>query len=330
MTFADLLHKSSFDEMVPYLEKHACGNVKKQIALFKTHFDLLKQLEPGKNNRNIIISKEIEAHEGIYYWPQNLSALHWNENLSKEIVFKIGVRQNWGEIVACCLLHTSVYGYTPELIKDYFAKRKAKSIYSFYYKRAHKIEKRIEKHGGHFPSKTVIWNLPDFNDQVYGLVRLNFNNPYVENSSNKKKLEEYYNDLIYYVRMYEIGKIVCDAIPSEEVEGSISPQKLFDLFSSNKCETYRYHSYADNIEDRGKWLWELVTKYDAFYKGILSNVVICVAMSYEYPATDNDTYYFNEIISWLHMRKQNINIIWGVNYDDELGNKIRLSAIFYE
>ena len=332
MTFADLLHKASFDEIIPYLEKHSYGKKKKQIALFKTHFDLLKQLEPCEkiSNRKIFISKELVANEGIYYWPQNLCALHWNENLAKELVFKAGVRQVWGEIIACCLLHTSIYGYTPEMMKEDFARRKAKSIYSFYYKRAKKIHKKIEKQGGNFPSETIIWKLPDFKDQVDGLVHLNYNNPYVENSSDKNKLEKYYNDLIYYVRMYEIGKIVCDVIPSEKIEGSISPQTLFKLFSSNKYETYRYLSYADTLEDRGKWLWELATKYEAFYKGILSNVVICFAMSHDYPAAYNDTYYFNEIIAWLRQRLHNINVIWGVNYDDELGNQLRLSAIFYE
>ena len=67
-----------------------------------------------------------------------------------------------------------------------------------------------------------------------------------------------------------------------------------------------------------------------FFHSIYFNVVLCIGMSHEHPATESDIHYFNEIMSWLRYKSKGINIKWDVNYDDSLGKQLRLSAIFYE
>lgn len=97
MTYSDLLHKVSFDEIAPYIEKYRSN---KDIALFKSHYDMLQQIEPKKkqNSKNEIVisiwpegnTKDNQSH---YLRATSILGKNWEEDLAKELVFKLGVRQ---------------------------------------------------------------------------------------------------------------------------------------------------------------------------------------------------------------------------------------------
>ena len=342
MTYSDLLHKVSFDEIAPYIEKYRSN---KDIALFKSHYDMLQQIEPKKkqNSKNEIVisiwpegnTKDNQSH---YLRATSILGKNWEEDLAKELVFKLGVRQIWGDIAACCLSASSIYGFTPEMLEeDKKDKRiKAKDPFEEFRYKAGLILKKIEGFGGRFPLVSEVMELPAFVREVNFLVNIEMS--YYQGLTKwkhcevpgKNIIEKWIIDGRYSLRMWNIGRFVCDAFSSGQVENSYSPEELFALFLVNNYDVYRYLSFADNMEDRGKWLWELVTKYNAFFHSIYSNVVLCIGMSHEHPATDSDIHYFNEIMSWLRDMSKNINIKWDVNYDDSLGKQLRLSAIFYE
>lgn len=339
MTYSELLHKVSFDEIVPYIEKYRSN---RNIALFKSHYDLLRQIEPKKkdnSNRKIEIaccpSENLGKEHTHYLTTKFLSGKNWEEDLAKELVFKIGVRQIWGDIAACCLSKSLEYDYFPETIIEYLKERKIwveDGIFGKYRYKAEQIQKRIGEYGGGFPLISEILKLPAFIKEVKYLLRHNdycFSIDLNKFHSDYEYIEWFYEGR-YYFRMWTIGKFICDALPSCQIDNSFSPKELFTLFLVNNYDVYRYLSFADNMEDRGKWLWELVTKYNAFWHKIYSNAVLCLGMSHEHPATESDMKHFNEIMSWLSNQNKDINIKWGVYYDESLDNQLRLSAILYE
>ena len=161
MTFYELLHSVTFDEIVPFLEKKNGGPV--SMALYKTHYDMLRLLTPrigeGENITASITNAKLD-----YDWEKPHLDAHplegdlWEVCLAKELVIAPDVNASLGEIAACCLWHTSFYGFTEEQKDETFEK-----LISYGQNlldpdivriKATKIRQQIEAAGGHLPYKS--------------------------------------------------------------------------------------------------------------------------------------------------------------------------------
>lgn len=330
MMYSELLHSVSFDDIVPYIGKY--GNVE-SMALYKTHYDMLKLLKPldGDDDEKTVTISNAELYydfEDPHLDAFPIEGCYWEEALAKEIIVQPDVNATWAEIAACLLWHTSFYGFTQDQREETFEKME------FYGQnlldpditriRAKRVQKKIEESGGRIPSKKEILKVPAFKYEVNRKLHRGYHLPL---RTKKRNLARRVINSLYWERILNIGTVISDCLPSE----GVSWDDLYKVFLSNNYRTYRCQSYASDNQGRGKWLWELVTKYHAFYKDVLPKIVLFVGMSHEHPTTADDIYYVNEMNLWIHDQiKGEANIKWWTYYDDSLGEHLRLSALCYE
>ena len=329
MTYSELLHQVTFEEIAPYIGKYGS---KEGIALYKTHYDMLRLLEPrdGEGDEKTVTVSNAELNydfEEPHLDAYSIEGSYWEVALSKEIIVEPDVQATWAEIAARLLWHTSFYGFTPEQRDECFERLE------FYGQnlvdpditriRAKRVQKRIEDGGGRIPSKKEMMTVPAFKHEVNRLVHRALRLPF---RTHKRRLARRIISRLYWERILEIGTVVCDCLPSEE----ISWDDLYKVFLANIYRTYRYQSYAAKDQERGQLLWELITKYNAFNKGLFSNNILFVSTSHEHPVTIGDMNYINELNSWLYDQIQSeANVSFKINYDDSLGEQIRISIISY-
>ena len=104
MTYHELLHSVTFDEITPFLEKKNGGAV--SLALYKTHYDMLRLLTPRReeddNKTATITNAKLD-----YDWEEpHLEAFPmegdlWEVSLAKELIIAPDVKASLGEIAAC-------------------------------------------------------------------------------------------------------------------------------------------------------------------------------------------------------------------------------------
>ena len=161
MTYHELLHSVTFDEITPFLEKKNGGAV--SLALYKTHYDMLRLLTPRReeddNKTATITNAKLD-----YDWEEpHLEAFPmegdlWEVSLAKELIIAPDVKASLGEIAACCLWHTSFWGFTDEQKHETFEKLD-------YYDqdlldpdivriKAAKYDKRLKRQTADYPIKT--------------------------------------------------------------------------------------------------------------------------------------------------------------------------------
>lgn len=113
MTLKELLDSLSFDEIAPYLIRHyTCDYAPGDLVPYKQHFDYLRSLTP--TNRELIENKKVRISLGkhkLNAYP--LEGDDWEDSLAKELVLDKDVKASHAEIAACCLWHTSFWGYLP-------------------------------------------------------------------------------------------------------------------------------------------------------------------------------------------------------------------------
>lgn len=104
MTYSDLLHRVSFDEIAPYIRKY--GSKGYSLVWYKIHYDMLRQLEP-RLDEDDEKTATISNAELYYDWEEpHLDAYPmegslWEASLAKELVVNEDVNATWAEIAAC-------------------------------------------------------------------------------------------------------------------------------------------------------------------------------------------------------------------------------------
>lgn len=113
MTFKELLDSLTFGEIAPYIAKmypeHAT-----QLEYYKQHFNLLRSLTPKReenaNSQICTISYSREGkHKYLDAFPMEGDT--WEHSLTKEVIIEKDVQAPLAQIAACCLWHTSYYGF---------------------------------------------------------------------------------------------------------------------------------------------------------------------------------------------------------------------------
>lgn len=326
MTFYELLHSVTFDEIIPFLEKKNGGPV--CLALYKTHYDMLRLLTPrsgeGENKTASITNAKLdydgeEPHLDAY----PLEGDFWEVCLAKELVIAPDVNASLGEIAACCLWHTSFYGFTEEQKDETFEK-----LISYGQNlldsdivriKATRVRQQIEAAGGHLPSKNKMLKIPSFRKKM----NRHFPKEYCKRKRRKiarRKANRLYNEVVL-----KIGRFVAACIPALSDSAPISLDFLCNLFYANRYIQYSYQTYTGNAAKRSEWMLELIKKYDAFCGPIRPHAVILVTVSPEHPFCDSDRQLTDKIERMCSGRAALL-----LKYDDRLGEELQLDVAFYE
>lgn len=332
MTYSELLHQVSFDEIAPYIRKY--GSEGCSLVWYKIHYDMLRQLEPHLDDDDEETAT-ISNAELYYDWEEpHLDAYPmecslWKASLAKELVVNEDVNATWAEIAACCLWHTSFYGFTRDQRDetnerlDYYGKNLLDhDITKIRAKRARSI---VESKGIHVPSIKEMLKVPAFKNQIRKRIDEVIKHlSYMSHLRNRRRIKRKVIHNQYWERVLDL----CDVIKELDIkEYTISKEPIRELFNANHFETYKYESYTDEGSNRAGWFKELIEKYEAFNRGFYHNAIFCFTVSSEHGPTMEEMYSINEIFT-LYDDSYRLN--WAINYDESLGNKMRMTVISYE
>ena len=272
MTFKELLNSMTFDEVVPcLLQMHpgAEGNLK----WYKIHFDMLRLMTPKYDddaNSDVcnITTREIEGG-GFRLNAYPMEGDYWEHSLTKEIILATDVKATNAEIAACCIWHTSFYGFVREQSREYLRfdeddlDIEDRWSDSKYYKvKTKRYFSIIRKNGGHVPTMKELTR-----SKKKELIKRSKEDFWcISRRMNKIKKKRMFRRAFrgyYYERMAAISKFIVQAIPAlGDERNNMRIEQLCGLFQSDLFSPETITSYADENTNGAKYFCELLEMED--------------------------------------------------------------------
>lgn len=273
MTFKELLNSVSFEDVSPELVR-MYPKAEHDLRWYKIHFDMLRLMTPKRHEDSngdvchITMSKwddksepRLDAHPMEGDW--------WEHSLTKEIIIAPEVKATNEEIAACCLWHTSFYGFVEKQqeeclrfdesdidIKDRW------DDFIYYKVRAEKNFSVIRRNGGYIPSVREL--APSKKQELFSKAKDYF--WCISASMNKIKRKKMFRREFmahYYERMAAISRFIVQAILAlSDERNNMSLDQLCGLFQSDLFSPETITSYADENTNGAKYLCELLELED--------------------------------------------------------------------
>ena len=272
MTFKELLNSVTFDEVAPCLLQMYPG-AEGNLKWYKIHFDMLRQMTPkhhydaNSDVCNISMSGMEDGGFRLNAYP--MEGDYWEHSLTKEIILAPDVKATNAEIVACCIWHTSFYGFVDKQAQEYLRfdeddldikDRWNDSIYNKV--KAKRYFSIIRRNGGHVPTLKELSQ----SKKKELIRRANEDFWCISESMNKiKKKRTFRREFMgyYYERMAAISRFVVQAIPAlKDERNNMSIEQLCGLFQSDLISPETITSYADENTNGTKYLCELLEMED--------------------------------------------------------------------
>ena len=272
MTFKELLNSVSFEEVAPEIVR-MYPKAESDLRWYKIHFDMLRLMTPKHHDDansdvcHISMSKwdedsepHLDAHPMEGDW--------WEHSLTKEIIIAPEIKATNAEIAACCLWHTSFYGFVEKQqeeclrfdesdidIKDRW------DDYIYYKVRAEKYYSIIRRNGGYIPSFKEL--TPTKKQELISKAKEYF--WCISQSINKIKRKRMFRREFmghYYERMMNISRFIVQAIPAlKDERNNMSIRQLCGLFHSDLFSSEVFASFADEKTNGARYLCELFEEY---------------------------------------------------------------------
>ena len=269
MTFKELLNSVTFEEVAPCLLQmypNAEGNLK----WYKIHFDMLRLMTPKHHDD----ANSDVCHISMSKWDEDsephldahpMEGDYWEHSLTKEIVIDPEVKDTNAEIAACCIWHTSFYGFVDKQAQEYLRfdeddleikDRWDDSIYNKV--KAMRYFSIIRRNGGHIPTMKELAR-----SKKKELIRRSKEDFWcISRRMNKiKKKRMFRREFIahYYERMAAISRFIVQAISAlSDERNNMSLDQLCGLFQSDLFSPETITSYADENTNGAKYLCELL------------------------------------------------------------------------
>lgn len=251
------------------------------LPYLKCHYDILCHTEPiydeNANSQECRISLHYdEIVNKTYLSAYPLEGDKWSASLCKEMIIEPEVNATKEEIVACCLWHTSFYGYTEEQLaetaKDFSIYRNKTDLEISLIELKENLQK-IEK------LECKIDSLPTYND-VKGIVKtranINYKNWKQKHINKRARNRLFRKDFFkteYNNYLNGIAKFILDIYKNKQNRNVY----LCSLFQAKRFAAYSYQSYTFGESNSAEYLTDLITKYAAFDRDfVFSNVIFCL------------------------------------------------------
>ena len=256
------------------------------LPYLKCHYDILCHTEPvydeNANSQECRISLYYdEIVNKTYLSAYPLEGDKWSASLCKEVIIEPEVNATKEEVAACCLWHTSFYGYTEEQLaetaKDFSVYRDKADIEISQFELDNSLAE-LKRIG----CRTI--SLPSY-EAVKGIVKRRANRTY-DNWKRKHINKRVRNRLFrkeflktaYYQYLNSIARFIVDIYtPNTD---NLSLKEICKIFGSKRFVAYSYKSYSYEKCDSPDYLKELIFNFNGFEKDyIFSNVTICLVKS---------------------------------------------------
>lgn len=272
MTFKELLNSVTFDEVAPcLLQIHP--DAEGSLKWYKIHFDMVRQMSPRHHDD----ANSDVCHITMEKWRDGKTILDahpmegdlWEHSLTKEIIHAPDVKATNAEIAACCIWHTSFYGFVDEQAQEYLRfdeddldikDRWNDSIYNKV--KAKRFFSIIRRNGGYIPtmkelSKSKKKELIRRSKEDFWCISRKMNN------IKKKRMFRREFRGYYYERMAAISKFIVQSIPAlNDERNNMSIEQLCGLFQSDLFSPETITSYADENTNGTKYFCELLEMED--------------------------------------------------------------------
>lgn len=193
----------------------------------------------------------------------------WEHSLTKEIILAPNVKATNAEIAACCLWHTSFYGFVDKQAQEYLRfdeedldvkDRWDDSIYNK--AKAMRYFSIIRRNGGHVPTMKELSQ-----SKKKELIKRTKEDFWcISESMNKTKKKRMFRREFrgfYYERMAAISKFIVQAIPAlSDERNNMTIDQLCELFQSDLFSPETITSYADENTSGAKYFCDLLEMED--------------------------------------------------------------------
>ncbi len=343
MTYKELLCSLSFDDIAPCLKKYLREG--DRLADYKIHFDMLRMLEPvlsgDDDDRYKVISvkryepcENEELPEGILdAWP--IEGKLWKNSLAKEVVVDEGLEVSNAEVAACCLWHSSFYGFVEEDLMRTF---------DDWHEDAYDAACRhyLAKYGQWIPTPNRLLKMrKTYHNWVRSEMRgLRSRNkfkgrgkylpaPMKWRSWKRCMVKDEYRRIVsgigrFVERITETGEPLVSPDSAEEMCGK--------LFNAQSVYIDSIQSYTDDVAARAGYICELVGLSPLVRGGVSGDFnkksyyhgIFCISMSPDYPMTMEE---MGKLKDCLFLETS--EIVWGISLDETIGREIRIDYALY-
>ena len=327
MTFKELLNSVTFDEVVPcLLQMHP--DAEGSLKWYKIHFDMLRLMTPeyddGANSDVCNITMEKWRDGKMILDAHPMEGDLWEHSLTKEIILAPDVKATNAEIAACCIWHTSFYGFVDKQAQEYLRfdeddldikDRWNDSIYNKV--KAKRYFSIIRRNGGHVPTMKELSQ-----SKKKELIRRTKDDFWcISESMNKiKKKRTFRREFMgyYYERMAAISKFIVLAIPALSVDrDNMTIGQLCELFQSDLFSPETITSYADENTNGAKYFCELLEMEDINTR-LDRMVVVLTTGEYHKELTEDEQHLCKLLIG--NCKSSNILLAT----DPSLGRQVRI------
>ena len=125
MTFKELLDSVTFDDVAKQIVR-LYPDMEHSLGWYKLHFDMLRLMKPEHHDG----ANDDVCHITMKDWGDGTGAhLHafpmegdcWEHSLTKELIIAPEVKATNAELAACCLWHTSYFGFTEKQVSSNYS-----------------------------------------------------------------------------------------------------------------------------------------------------------------------------------------------------------------
>ncbi len=333
MTYSELLHKVSFEEIAPFLKKYPNAD---NLFPYQQHYDMLRLMEPvwaeeeDKDYLTIKIEKDDspEDEDGdtyplLFAWP--IEGQIWENSLAKEIVLQDGIEASNAEIAAACIWGSSFYGFDEEDTDDTF--------FGWHEDiQAKQLREVLAKYKGHIPSIKELNKLKrSFHKNVKNRMRLHrrrsdfsdklFIRPMKWRSWKRWVIKEEYKRHVFriaaFVELVSKENMPVSAPPAEEL--------IETLMTSPEVYIGKISSYTGDSAKRANYIAEIVESYLEMWSCKADNLLLCISTSSEHPLFMEELKPLSETLF-----KTALNVSWSMKTEDSLGKEMRIDYAYYE
>ncbi len=337
MTLSELLHSVSFDEIMPFIKKYH-GN-ENCMAGYKIHYDILCNTTPqmDENSEKQVTISYCESDDTEKNLPPDLLDAHplegdlWEISLAKELVIAPEVIASNAEIAACCLYHTSYYGFTEkdlhetyldmtgdDEIENAVATKRIKSLLGKLVPGKKQMSKNRVFHNA------LKRQMNDFRTYRFSKDEKKDKEFVFQWKRNWRKWKRRLIIEMYNKKVSEIGGFIEYMQKEESTVAAPTIKELSELFTVKRCNIRSYQTYINDVNKRLDNFKDLIVKYGAFKHYKLPCCYLCISSSHEYPLTTEEM----QLVEIATKGCENVRFCVKVN--DNLGKEIEIRAAFYE
>lgn len=326
MTLSELLHKVSFEEICPFLDYQGNADC---MALYKMHYDILCHLIPhnkGRGNGIVTVSRyepEEDEPDSPRFYASSLEGDYWEVCLAKELVIEQDVDASLAEIAACCLWHTSFYGFTESQVCD---------TYKSWHDNTDEMRKVRQQYASFLPTKKEMLAIRSFHNTIRSEMKMHRRfRPLREFDMFVRKRKwrhwkRYEINTLYRKRITLVASFIEDLFcRGNNVVFPPSVQEMSIMFRANHVRIDSYQTYAYDASKRKEYFQELMEKYHAFEPYKFGSYIICISSSSSYPLIMDEM----ELVSMITQHCKGDGA-YCVKTDDSLGEELRIDVAFYE